>query len=227
MSAVHEPVLVLYKSNGCRYCALLTNIWDTPPARGEDSIVMALKKVYPKLRIFVVTSGDNRGQFDFNTAPKGLLKYNQWFPMILLVPGTMWDNAMAKLGPDNDVPLIDGVQILNAVWKDGKLTLDTKPAYDIRKPGDFGRWLAEALENPDFKRVQSVNSDIPTSSTNLNPIIVPSTGVSSNILAPTPLAIPIPPLLSNIVKPTSTVPESMPVIEHGICSMHIISRPYK
>ena len=154
MAVAHEPIVILYKSNGCRHCTALSDIWDTPPNRGEDSVVMAMKKVYPKLRVFVVTATDNSGKFDENIAPKGLTKYNKWFPMILLIPGNLWDTAMSKLGPKNDVLLTDGVQILNATLKNDNL--DYVQKYDIRKPEQFGKWLTEALDNESFKAVRQV-----------------------------------------------------------------------
>jgi hypothetical protein len=244
MAIVHEPIVVLYKSNGCRHCDALTRIWDSPPGRGEDSVVMALKKVYPKIRLFVVTAADNNGRFDENIAPKGLLKYMKWFPMILLVPGNLWDTAMSKLGPTNDVQLIDGVQIFNAVWKSG--ALEYTNLYDGRTPSEFGKWLTVALENPDFKRVQSGTVEVaPPSSTPA--LLTPAAPVAGPVAAP----VPIPSLLSGIVRPNPTVPSAsvlgsnvlsvapasstqtsgtaLQALEtpDGVCSMRIISRPHK
>ena len=82
-----EPTVVLYKSNICRHCTALSSIWDTPPNKDEDSVVTALKKVYPKLRFYILTAKDNTGKFDENVAPKDLIRYGKWYPMILLIPG--------------------------------------------------------------------------------------------------------------------------------------------
>lgn len=210
MSAA-EPTLVLYKSNMCRHCNALSAIWDTPPNKDEDSVSSALKKVYPKLRFYVVTAKDNTGKFDENTAPKDLIRYGKWFPMILLVPGRLWDEAMSKLGPKNDVKLIEGVQLMNGRLENG----DPKyvQEYDIRKPAEFGRWLEKALNNEDFKKAQ--------------------TGSSS-------AANPIQPLLSNIIKPgnpsasyalaagrahTAPIADVNNDFGDDFCSMKIISRP--
>lgn len=206
-----EPVVVLFKSNGCRHCQSLWNIW--------DNVTAALKVVYPKLRFYVLTAKDNRGGFDENTAPKDLARYGKWFPMILLVPGHTWDSAMANLGIKNPVEIKDGVQIMNAVWKGSDLTYEQK--YDIRKPEDFAKWLKDSLENKDFKRVQNNENGAHSNS------IVPVTNTPST---------PIQPLLQGIIKPgnsdnsyagSGSLLDRHSVMEPGgdICSMRIISRP--
>jgi hypothetical protein len=226
-----EPTVVLYKSNLCKHCTALSNIWDAPPVGGGDSVTSALKKVNPKLRFYVLTAKDNTGKFDENIAPKDLVRYGKWFPMILLIPGRLWDTAMSKLGPKNDIQLVEGVQIMNGMWDGNELKYVQK--YDIRKPSEFDRWLREATENEDFKRLQNNSS-----------------GSNSAITVPTlpPQSIqPIQPLFTNIVRPTNTSTNYVASGQtdrhssmepsgkintndlypnHGdICSMRIISRP--
>jgi hypothetical protein len=55
-NSVPEPILVLYKSQMCHYCTSLSAFWDTPPNNKEDSVVAALKKVYPRLRFYTLTT---------------------------------------------------------------------------------------------------------------------------------------------------------------------------
>lgn len=212
-----EPTLVLYKSKICRHCTALTNIWDTAPNKDEDSVVTALKKVYPKLRFYILTANDNTGKFDENTAPKDLIRYGKWYPMILLIPGRLWDNAMSKLGPKNDIELVEGVQIMNGKWD--KTVLTYSQEYDIRKPANFGIWLKSCLENEDFKKIQ--NGTIPAN------IVVPTVSAPSQTK-------PIQPILSNIIKPHNTssnyvMSGSSSMTDNdllnNICSMRIISRP--
>jgi hypothetical protein len=217
-SSVSEPTLVLYKSSVCRHCIKLSEIWDKPPGKDEDSVVSALKKVHPKLRFYVLTAKDNTGKFDENTAPKDLIRYGKWFPMILLIPGRMWDEAMSKLGPKNEVTLIDGVQIMNGKLENSVPTYVQK--HDIRKPAEFAEWLKEALNNEDFKRVQ--NNPNPASGGNVVVPTIPAAHAPSQ---------PIQPLLTSIIKPTNTSThyvQSGASEPHGagdICSMRIISRP--
>lgn len=231
-SANPEPTVVLYKSNLCRHCTAITNIWDTP-TKDDDSITGALRKVHPKLRFNVITAKDNTGKFDENIAPKELIKYGTWFPMILLIPGRLWDTAMSKLGPKNDVILREGVQIMNGIWDGNDLKYAQK--YDIRKPSEFARWLREAMDNDDFKRVQNGPSHPPTTQTGIN---IPTIPTQSN---------PIQPLLTSISRPQNTTNNYVATnsfdrnssIESGskpkagdnfavhgdVCSMRIISRP--
>lgn len=199
-----EPVLVLYKSNTCPYCNTLFNMWETPPKDESDSIVSALKKVYPKLRFFVLTAKDNTGKFDENTAPKDLLRYGKWFPTILLIPGKLWDTAMSKLGPKNDINLIDGVQVMNSHWVNEKL--DYKQKYDVKKPSEFARWLKDSLENEDFKKVQNNTTN--------------STSSTTNLTNPTNIQ----PHYSSIIKPVSII-TGFQSSHMDVCSMKIIARP--
>jgi hypothetical protein len=195
----------------------LSKIWDTP-SKDEDSVVGALKKVYPKLRFHTLTARDNGGKFDETKDPKDLIRYGKWFPMILLIPGRLWDSAMAKLGPENNVQLLEGVQIMNGYWQNNELKYNV--TYNITKPSEFGRWLTEALENPDFKRVQNSPKDS---------IIVPTIQETKEVKT-------IPPLLTSIVKPGNIKRDYTGVgtIENtpkssdtdDVCSMRIISRPY-
>lgn len=210
-----EPVVILYKSNACRHCSGLSAIWDKAPNKDEESVTSAMKKIYPKLRFFVLTVKDNTGKFDENTAPKDLIRYGKWFPQILLVPGRVWDNAMSKLGPKNDAEVVDGVQVMNGVWENGELNYKQK--YDIRRPAEFGKWLKEGLENEDFKRANNGSG---------SGVVVPTNQTPAN---------PIQPLLTNIVRPSNSGSTYVAAagdkheILHGtggdVCAMRIISRP--
>ena len=147
--------------------------------------------------------------------------------MILLIPGRLWDNAMSKLGPKNDVQLIEGVQIMNGKWDNNELKYIQE--YDIRKPASFGQWLKVSLENEEFKKVQQ---GILSSSNIVVPTIKPSTHpIHQPIIQPIQAT---QPFLSNIIRPHNASTnyiatginsfidnESM----DNICSMRIISRP--
>lgn len=223
-SSIHEPVIVLYKSATCPHCNTLTRIWDTPPDKDSDSVTGALRKVYPKLRFYVVTAKSNDGKFDENIAPKDLIRYGKWFPMILLIPGRLWDEAMAKLGPKNNVELINGVQTMNAKWVGSKLEYVNK--YDIKKPSDFTLWIKDALENEDFKKAHhSSESTSPTPASPDQPITDKPVSHSK--------------ILTNIIKPNNSNPNYVSAgtstnrknqsesssTRDDICSMRIISLP--
>jgi len=165
-----EPVLVLYKSDTCHFCTELTKMWDTPPNKDEDSIVTALKKVYPRLRFYILSVKDNTGIFDENSTPKDLIRYGKWYPMVLLIPGRLWDNAMSKLGPKNDVQLIDGVQIMNGKLENNNLVHMYQ--YNNKSPAQFAAWLKASLENEEFKKVQYGTLSSPISSNNIRSNII-------------------------------------------------------
>ena len=103
-----EPVFVYYKYKNCPACIQISRRW--------DEIVKVLKQVYPALRFFTLESKEKTGVFDPSTAPKDLLTYAKWYPMFLLVPGRTWDLAMSQLGPNNNVEIKGGVQIMNGKW---------------------------------------------------------------------------------------------------------------
>lgn len=142
-----DPVIVLYKSKTCGKCTILSKIW--------DQIVAEMKLVKANLRIFILESPDDFGFFDFNRAPKDLLRYKNSFPTIILIPGPLWNIATAKLGNSNDIQIVEGVQIFNGYMLDSVPKMYDKPRYAYNKPAEFGRWLKDSLEQPDFKRVQN------------------------------------------------------------------------
>lgn len=148
-----EPTVVLYKSLTCGHCDDLTKIWDSAPKEGGISIMDALKRVNPKIRFSVVTAKDQDGKFDEKLYPSDLIRYSGRFPRILLIPGSLWDSAMAKLGPKNDVKLINGVQVMNAKWENNILKQHVK--YNIMNPEDYSEWLIECQNDENFRRVQS------------------------------------------------------------------------
>jgi thiol-disulfide isomerase/thioredoxin len=164
-SLLSEPVFVFYKADGCKHCENLFKIW--------DAVKSSLKEVYPNLRFQIVTGAMNANKFDPNVTPSGLRIYT-WFPQLLLVPGNIWDKAMASLGPKNNVDLKEGVQAINLEWVNGKSNY--KPSYDSRDPKAIARWLKVALENEDFKRMQSGLGSV-------RPIVVPTTQSSTSVMS--------------------------------------------
>jgi len=189
-----EPVIVFYKTSTCPHCNNLNKIW--------DQVTKEIKKISPNIRFFILNSTQNNGSFDNKLAPTSLIKFNAWFPMILLVPGNVWDAAMKNLGENNEVDIKDGVIILNGKFNDNKLSYVHK--YDIRKPDQIAQWVKESLNDDSFKTIQ--NSNIPIIP--IKKAIQPST---------------FQPFLSSLSKKSDTkYLESGP---DNICSMKIISRP--
>ena len=240
-----EPVVVLYKSKTCGHCKTLENKWGKDTDTDNSTVMGAMKKVYPKIRTFVVSADDSRGAFDENSVPSDLSRWAKWFPMTLLVPGRIWDNAMAKLGPKNSASIIDGVQVFNGI-REGMGDLKYVQKYNVRQPEEFARWLTDSLANDEFKKYHYAAGAILQNTT------VTTTGLTVPILSATftgtdntTVNSGIKPLIKGIINSGSSLPilsgaQSMQLntrtyiaagpFEHGnigddICTMRIISRP--
>lgn len=158
-----SPVVVFYKSKTCPHCTTLAKLW--------PSVITALKAVDSRIRIITVEAIDNRGGLSPDNdplTPKDITKYKWWFPMILLVPGPVWNRAKG-----NDSEIKDGIQVMNGVWKSDNEMIPVAK-YDTRKTEEFVKWYKEAVENPEFKRAQS---GLPPSNSFIN----------SNIVKPVPI----------------------------------------
>lgn len=230
-----EPIVVLYKSKTCGHCKTLEAKWGKDTDTDNSTVMGAMKKVYPKIRTFIVSANDSRGAFDENTVPTDLSRWAKWFPMILLVPGRIWDNAMSKLGPKNSASIIDGVQVFNGTREStGGLTYVQK--YNVRQPEEFARWLTDSLANEEFKKYHYATGPI------LQNTAVTTSGLTVPISSST-VTTPIKPLLKGITNSnlvSSRTDQSLmsntheyiaagpfehPNIGDDICTMRIISRP--
>lgn len=148
MAGLSEPVVVLIKSKHCSHCLRLEAIW--------DKVMVAIKQVYPKMRFasFMLT---DPSVFDETVLPSGLKAYRRWFPMTLLVPGMIWDQAMANIRPNSNVEIKDGVQIFNGIMSDGVLNMNM--VYDGRSPSGYVSWIRDVIKNENFTRVQNAQGN--------------------------------------------------------------------
>lgn len=225
MTTISEPVVVLYKSKTCGHCKSLEAKWGKETDTDNSTVMGAMKKVYPKIRTFVLSTTDGRGAFDENIAPSDLSRWGKWYPMILLVPGRIWDNAMAALGPKNSATIIDGVQVFNGI-REANGDLKYVQKYNPRQPEDFGRWIAESLNNEEFKKYQNTTGPVvqhtATTTTGLTIPVLP--GVTTTGSAH------IKPLIKNIIGPSQasqtpnhTYIAAGPFVD--VCAMRVITRP--
>lgn len=154
-----EPIVVFYKSNECSHCTALTNIW--------SQVQTEIRKVKPNIRFFTLTAKDMGGAFDEKIAPKDMIRYSRWFPMILLIPGKLWDMAMNNISSkEQTIQLTEGVQIMNGKMEKGQIQYEGK--YNIRQPSEFKRWIEDSFKNPDFERVNNGRSVIVPTMINQN-----------------------------------------------------------
>ena len=152
-----DPVLVFYKSTSCGYCVSLARIWGDE-SNGPNTVKKLVGAAFPNLRFQTVTTpgGPSLNEKEY---PSGLIAFAKWFPMILLVPGPRWNEAMAHLGPNNPISLIEGTQVMNAVWKNGKL--EYVGGFDSTKAEGILAWVRHAINQPDFKRAQAGLDPLP------------------------------------------------------------------
>jgi hypothetical protein len=171
-SRTSDPVVVFLKAVGCSHCDNLDSIWNTPDSVEHQSVTSALRQVNPKIRTEKVVFPYMGGEFDMNLAPRGLMWYSKgWYPMVLFVPGALWDRAMAKLGPKNDVEILEGVQVMNGVKEATQVVHNSNYRgplpirnYDVTKPSEFARWLRDCMDADTSKRsggiIRSIHSSI-------------------------------------------------------------------
>jgi hypothetical protein len=235
MTTNPEPIVIFYKSKTCGHCKVIESKWGKETDTDNSTIMGAMKKAYPKIRTFVVSSNNNLGAFDENVVPSDLHRWvssanGGWFPMVLLVPGRVWNNATTTLGPKNPATIIDGVQIFNGTRKvDGKLIYVAK--YNPRQPEDFGKWLTDALNDEEFKKHQYATGPVTqatiTTASGLTVPVLPDVGATS--IKPLIKSTVNPPRSTAIISaPNQTYIAAGPFGENGnadICSMHVISRP--
>lgn len=196
MAENSEPVVIYIKSVDCGFCTSLSKIWDTP-TKDTDSVVGEIKKVHPKMRFVSVTIERGKYSVDENLYPKDLSRFIKWYPMILLVPGPVWNEAMSKLGPKSEVKLGSGVQVMNGQVENGELKNQPATKYNSRKPAEFGRWVKDSMNSLEFKQSQQKP---------ILPLVSPSFKLPDNPHVPNPH-----PVKKND-KP-------------DVCSMRVISRP--
>lgn len=106
-----------------------------------DDVKKSIIDLYADMRFFELTVGNDR-KFDKTIAPSYLQHYTSRFPMILLVPGSLWDHAIENLGPYNSVEIKDNVQTMNSYW-DGN-DLSYFPSYSYMRKEEILLWLNQA-----------------------------------------------------------------------------------
>lgn len=140
-----DPVIVVLETQTSIYTYRLRKIW--------PEVSSNILKVYPNIRICFVESSNCCSNFDQNIFPTDLKQYFKWTPMVLLIPGKLWDTAMQHLGPNNPIKIKEGVQIFNAEWDTPDDFIYTR-TYNYLDPEDYAKWIKTSLNHPDFLKVQ-------------------------------------------------------------------------
>lgn len=197
-----EPVLVFYRSAVCGPCRRLSGVW--------DSVKEEIKKKYPNVRHYTVTAQNNTGKFDPNVAPADLINLSSWFPMLLLIPGALWNEAMDNLGPKNPIKIRKGVHILNGKFDKERVVQDTSSNYNPSKASDMIEWIGTVLEDPEFQ------NDVVEEATPIQPLI---NNMPTRKIAPV-----LPQSMLTNTSSQKTSSQKMSNQNTDICSLRLISR---
>jgi hypothetical protein len=128
-------------SDQCPHCNALLKIW--------DQVTEELLKICPNLRFPIQTVETLQYKYppimvknktlNTNIFPKDLTTYmtnEYWYPIVLLIPGESWENAL-------NGGKLTNIQILNTKEINGKLKY--VPTWDTRKVEPYGLWLKDTL----------------------------------------------------------------------------------
>jgi hypothetical protein len=102
-------MLIRIMAPDCVHCTALNDRW----ARVEA----AFRNMIPNLRTQEIVAHRVEGKHTIGTThPQGLHSYLNWFPMLLLINGTLWDQAVAAHAVGGNLPLRDGVLVWGGQW---------------------------------------------------------------------------------------------------------------
>lgn len=113
MASSSSPVIVVIRMKGCPPCGRLTEKW---PAIKE-----AIKQKASYYRFYEIEIGGGI-KIDFNRIPKGLSKFFMSFPVIMVIPGDIWDQSFQSLGEDNPVDFTSQARIYRGKYVGGQIT---------------------------------------------------------------------------------------------------------
>lgn len=125
-------VIVVIKAGNCSHCQKLSLKW--------PEIKMQLMQ--DNLNVRVVQVDLPRMQSPIPSGyPTDLKRFISWFPMVLMVPGADWDQAMHSTGSYK----FSNVEVFNGKYVGGKLQYDGQ--YNLMDPESFSRWVKSVLSH--------------------------------------------------------------------------------
>jgi hypothetical protein len=172
----------LYKSATCGFCKQVQAIWEDLSNIHKPTVTKTVKEIYPGIKIKTVSAIDNSGIFDYKKYPKGLQVFNKWFPMILMIPGKLWNEAMNHLTKNPPVNLTQGTYILNGVFENNTIVPDHQ--FDHQNIDSIVEWVKFVVQtkskeiamggppNDVPKKIFSKEGILPTQ-VKMNPILKP------------------------------------------------------
>lgn len=160
-----KPVFVLLTASNCGHCRTFKeNIWP-----GLKSNLLQTGQV----RVEQVEIQDMGAPVIPSSMPGGLITYAKWYPMILLVPGSAWDEGLSDKRRLTDLRAI----VFNATKSNGRLVANESRE---RNAGSIFQWAMDNLPALGQRNV------IPTPATPPKPAIAtppkPASGDTCNVI---------------------------------------------
>lgn len=147
-SSSSDPVFILIKAKNCGACIGLDRVWKNC----EDTI----RKNFPRLRLVIITLSSMQEPINEKLYPSKLKYIRSWFPMMVLIPGPVWDHAMSNLGVNNPVDVTQGIQIMNGEYdRNAGRTNQVAKYPNFKDPAVISAWLKEASSNREFLSIQN------------------------------------------------------------------------
>lgn len=132
------PVIVIMKANNCPHCKQLFQKW--------PEIKMQLEKDNLTVRIVQIDLPRMTSPIPVGY-PIDLKKFTAWFPMVLMIPGANWDEAMAKLKTSSNYSF-PTIEVLNGKFSGSKLDYVNK--HNLMNPESFSQWVQSVLAMPEY-----------------------------------------------------------------------------
>jgi hypothetical protein len=198
-----QPVFILLTAKGCGHCTKLYEIW--------PSIKSKIEGLPNKITIVEIRQEGTQANINPSIYPKDLETYRKWFPMILLVNGSVWNKAMSNLGVNNDVKL--NAAIMNG--KMGEKGPEFKSQYGKIDPDSVAKFITETLSSNGWSAAdKKLPVSIPTIQPTNKTLINTGNGASVNNT-----------ITNNIPTKVNTyIPTG---VSNNVCSMKIMSRRNK
>lgn len=127
-----SPVVVFITADNCGHCRTLKE-----KLPDIEAALIGLGGV----RIVKVPLPSIGSQIDTSRYPAGLNNYLKWFPMILLIPGAKWDQAMSNTKSNTDLSAF----IMNGTMENGS-PKHGGSSYSLDKSGIIA-WVSSHLSS--------------------------------------------------------------------------------
>jgi hypothetical protein len=88
-----------------------------------------------------------------------LKKYNlylSWDPVLILIPGPLWNYMMANPNADLSVETINKIQVYNAMIIPNGIQIITK--YDKYQPDNIILWFEDCINDEEFMKAQNMKT---------------------------------------------------------------------